>query len=227
MTSIEKATGMHDLGGQDGWGAVAPPDADEKVFKDPWEARAFALALLSMRLSGTNLDAFRHAMNRLDRPEYFDDGYYGRWLHGAENLLKDSNIIAPDAVDARARKLAGVEVDEPEAPEPAKPDYAPTAAGSLRPVDAPQRFQVGDRVRAKVTEPQGHTRLPRYVMGHEGRVALVNPAQLLPDTHAHFLGENPQWVYAVTFDSRELFGVDGEKFDLTIDLYDDYLEPVA
>jgi nitrile hydratase subunit beta len=82
-------------------------------------------------------------------------------------------------------------------------------------------------VRARVTDPAGHTRLPRYVMGHSGTVAIVNPAQLLPDTHAHFQGENAQWVYAVTFDSRELFGPDAERFDLTIDLYDDYLEPLS
>jgi nitrile hydratase len=226
VTEVQSATGVHDLGGQPSWGPVAPPDPDEKVFKEEWEARAFALALLSMRLSGTNLDAFRHAMNRLGPAEYFEDGYYGRWLHGAENLLKDSRIIDPGAVDARAANLAGGAVEEPPAPEPAKPDYAPTAGGSLRPVETPPRFAVGDRVRARQTEPAGHTRLPRYVMGHAGTVAIVNPAQLLPDTHAHFQGENPQWVYAVTFDSRELFGPDAEQFDLTIDLYDDYLEPL-
>jgi nitrile hydratase len=227
VSSVQPATGVHDMGGTEGWGQAPVPAPDEPVFGEPWEARAFALALLSMRLSGTNLDAFRHAMNRLDREDYIDDGYYGRWLHGAENLLVDSSIIAPGTVEARAARMSGKEVEEPAAPEPRKPDYAPTAGGSLRSVEAPQAFAVGDRVRAAKTTPAGHTRLPRYVMGHEGTVVMVQPAQVLPDTHAHFEGENAQWVYTVRFSSGDLFGADAESFDLNIDLYEDYLEATA
>ncbi|MFE3452604.1 nitrile hydratase subunit beta [Nonomuraea sp. NPDC059194] len=221
---MSKATGIHDMGGTEGWGPVTVPEPGEPVFAARWQARAFALALLSMRLSGTNLDAFRHAMNRLDRRDYLDDGYYGRWLHGAENLLLDSSIIAPGTVEARAANLLGGSVDEPGPPTPDKPDYTPTAAGPLREVSSPPRFAVGSAVRAKVFDPPGHTRLPRYVMGRTGRVAIVQPAQVLPDTNAHFQGENAQWVYAVRFDSAELFGPDAEPFAVHVDLYEDYLE---
>lgn len=227
MSTVQPATGIHDMGGTDGWGPAPVPTPDEPAFAERWEARAFALALLSMRLSGTNLDAFRHAMNRLGRADYLDDGYYGRWLHGAENLLYDSSIIAPGTVEARVANLAGGRVAEPPAPQPRKPDYAPTAAGSLRTVDAPPAFAVGQRVRARRFEPPGATRLPRYVMGHCGRVAIVQPAQVLPDTHAHFAGENAQWVYTVRFDSHELLGADAERFELNIDLYESYLEAQA
>jgi nitrile hydratase subunit beta len=50
---------------------------------------------------------------------------------------------------------------------------------------------------------------------------------VFPDTHAHCIAENAQHVYAVRFDSTELWGAQAEKFTLTIDMYDDYLEPVA
>jgi nitrile hydratase subunit beta len=223
MSNVQPASGIHDLGGAPGWGHAPVPEPDEPVFKQPWEARAFALALLSMRLSGTNLDSFRHSLSRLDRSDYLDDGYYGRWLHGAENLLRDSRIIAPGTVEARAANLEGGDAEEPPAPEPDKPDYKPTAAGSIRTVESPRRFLVGQRVRAKQLDPPGHTRLPRYVMGHEGTVVLDQPAQVLPDTHAHFQGENAQWVYTVRFESDELFGPDAERFQLNIDLYEDYL----
>ncbi|MGW4472715.1 nitrile hydratase subunit beta [Nonomuraea sp. NPDC004354] len=223
-TGISKATGIHDMGGTEGWGRAPVPAPDEPVFAEPWQARAFALALLSMRLSGTNLDAFRHAMNRLDRPDYLDDGYYGRWLHGAENLLLDSSIIAPGTVEARAANLSGGTAEEPGPPEPTRPDYAPTAAGSLREVSSAPRFAVGAAVRARTFDPPGHTRLPRYVMGHTGTVVIVQPAQVLPDTNAHFQGENPQWVYTVRFTSAELFGADAEPSALNVDLYEDYLE---
>ena len=224
---MEKASGIADMGGADGWGRAPIPDSSEAPFKEEWEKRAFAMALLSMRLSGTNLDAFRHAMNRLDREHYIDDGYYGRWLYGAENLLMDSSIIAPGTVEARAVNLAGGHADEPPAPEPNKPDYAPTAAGSIRQIDDPQKFHVGQRVRAKVMDAPGHTRLQKYTQGHVGTVAIVEPAQVLPDTHAHFIAENAQWVYTVSFDSHELFGTDAENFVLNTDMYEDYLEAAS
>lgn len=218
-----------DLGGAPGWGAVQAPDRDEKVFAEPWEGRAFALTLLTMgRISGQNLDAFRRALGALDRTAYLDDGYYGRWLNAAELMLTESAILAPGAVDARARKLRGEDVEDVPAPaEPDKPDYAPTTAGSLREVDVPATFAVGDAVRAKDVEPTGHTRLPRYIRGHRGVIEAVQPAHLLPDTHAHFQGENAQHVYSVRFDSHELFGDDAETFALSIELYESYLEPAS
>jgi nitrile hydratase beta subunit len=217
--------GIHDMGGTHGWGRVVI-DADEPVFDEPWEAKAFAFGALSPRLSGTNLNAMRHAIDRQHPVDYLVDGYYGRWLGAVETLLVDSGVLAPGAVEARARALRGEHVVEPEPPaEPHKPDYQPTAAGSLRHVDQPPRFSVGQRVRAKSTANDGHTRLPRYARGKAGTVVMIQPAQVLPDTHAHFLGENAQHVYAVRFDGAELWGDASEDFSLTIDLYDDYLEP--
>lgn len=220
--------GIHDMGGMQDWGAVDAPPHDDPVFAEEWEKRAFALALLSMRVSGANLDAFRHSMNRLAPLDYLADGYYGRWLRGAENLLTDSGIIAPGAVDARTRmQLGEADVVEPPAPDAHKPDYQPTGPGSLRPLDAAPRFSPGDSVRAKDIHPSGHTRLPHYVRGRAGTVRRVQPAAVFPDTHAHFDGENIQFVYSVEFDSHDLWGSESEDFVLNIDLYDDYLEPVA
>jgi nitrile hydratase subunit beta len=217
--------GIHDMGGTQGWGRVVI-DPDEPAFHEPWEAKAFAFGALSARLSGTNLDAMRHAIDRQHPVDYLADGYYGRWLGSVETLLVDSGVLAPGAVEARARKLRGEDIKEPQPPaEPHKPDYQPSGPGSLRQVDAPPRFAVGQRVRAKETANDGHTRLPRYTRGKTGTVVMIQPAQILPDTHAHFLGENPQHVYAVRFDAEELWGEGAEEFALTIDLYDDYLEP--
>jgi nitrile hydratase subunit beta len=217
-----------DMGGMQGMGQVQYAPPDDPPFHEDWERRAFAMALLSMRVSGTNLDSFRHALNRQHPLDYLLEGYYGRWLKCAENLLTDSSIIAPGAVEARARKLAGEEgVEEPPIPEPNKPDYKPTAAGSIRQIDDPPKFSVGDRVHVRDLHPTGHTRLARYVRRRVGVVSMLQPAQVLPDTHAHFLGENAQHVYNVAFDSHELWGPDAESFQLHMDLYEDYLEPAS
>lgn len=216
-----------DIGGMQGMGRVQYVPPDDPPFHDDTERKIFAMALLSMRTSGTNLDSFRHAINRQHPLDYLADGYWGRWLNCAENLLTDSAIIAPGAVEARARKLRGEDVEEPAVPEPNKPDYKPTAGGSIRQVDDPPKFAVGDRVRAKDIHPTGHTRLTRYVRGRVGTVEMVLPAQVLPDTHAHFIAENAQHCYQVAFGSKDLWGDEAEDFVLHLDLFDSYLEAAS
>jgi len=219
--------GIADMGGTHGWGPAHPPRGDEPVFAEPWQGRAFALTLLSTRVSGRNIDAFRHALERLDRAAYFDDGYYGRWLNATELMLTDSAILAPGAINARARNLRGEGVAEPPIPGPVRPDYAPTAAGSLRTVDNPPAFAIGQRVRAKTLPRPRPTRLPGYVRGHTGVIDLIQPAAVLPDTNAHLQGENPQYVYSVQFASRELWGADAEPFAVTVELFESYLETTS
>jgi nitrile hydratase len=216
------------MGGMHGWGKLQYDGPDEPAFTAPWQGRAFAMCLLSMnRLTGRNLSAMRHALERLHPMQYLQNGYYGRWLLMAETLLTDSGVIAEGAVDTRARKLQGESVAELPEPELAKPDYTATGPGSLRAIDDPPRFKVGEQVRAKDIHPRGHTRLPRYVRGRIGTVERIQPGHVLPDTDAHFLGENAQHVYQVVFDSQTLWGEDAEPFVLRIDLYDDYLEPAS
>lgn len=219
--------GIHDMGGMQGWGRVKF-DPSEPAFKEGWEGRAFAISLLSMnRLTGCNLDAMRHALERLTPLEYLRNGYYGRWLLLSETLLTDSGVIPPGAVDARARKLRGEDATEPPDVELQKPDYTATGPGSLRQIEDPPRFKVGEQVRAKDMHPAGHTRLPRYVRGRVGTVERLQPAAVLPDTNAHFIGENAQHCYQVAFSSTDLWGSDAEPFVLHIDLFESYLEPAS
>jgi nitrile hydratase len=214
------------MGGMQGWGKVHF-DPSEPAFKAGWEGRAFVIGLLSMnRLTGCNLDAMRHALERQTPLEYLRNGYYGRWLLLSETLLTDSGVIPPGAVDARARKLRGDDVTEPPDVELSKPDYTATGPGSLRQIDDPPRFKVGEQVRAKDMHPAGHTRLPRYVRGRIGTVERLQPAAVLPDTNAHFVAENSQHCYGVVFSSNDLWGADAEPFVLHIDLFESYLEAV-
>jgi nitrile hydratase subunit beta len=217
--------GIHDMGGKQGWGTVVI-QPNEPVFEERWHARAFALGLASMGVSGTNLDAFRHSLERLHPLDYLSDGYYGRWLGGAELLCVDSGMLAPGTVEARARRLRGEQLQEPADVTPHKPQYARGGAGSLRKIDAPPKFSVGQAVCAKSFHKSGHTRLPAYVRGHAGVIRALRPASVLPDSNAHFKGEDPQHVYTVEFTSSELWGEGGEALTLLIDVFESYLEAV-
>ncbi|MEX3010622.1 nitrile hydratase subunit beta [Hoeflea sp. TYP-13] len=215
--------GIHDMGGTQGWGTVRI-EPDEPVFADLWHGRTFALGLASMGVSGTNLDAFRHSLERLHPLDYLQHGYYGRWLSCAEQLCVDSGILAPGAVEARARRLRGEDVEEPADVETRKPQYERGGAGSLRDIDAAPKFAVGQPVRAKTFRKSGHTRLPAYIRGHAGVISAIRPAAVLPDSTAHFTGEDPQHVYTVEFTSTELWGEDSEPATLFIDMFESYLE---
>ena len=216
--------GVHDMGGRaELFGPLKPLDRDEPAFSEPWQGRAFALTLLANRAAtASNLHAFRHALERVPEREYLAD-YYGRWLGSAELLLTDSGLLAAGAVEARARRLRGADVEEPADPEPHKPTMKTAGGGNLRTVERKPAYAVGDRVRA-VGQAPGHTRLTGYVRGRTGTVSALRPAQVLPDTAAHFVGEHPEHVYSVEFRSDELWGKDAEPFTLTIDLFESYLE---
>jgi nitrile hydratase subunit beta len=216
--------GVHDMGGEARhFGPLPTLDPEEPVFHEPWEAKAFALALLANRVSGANLHAFRHAIERVPEEDYLS-GYYERWLASAEILLVDSGILAPGAVAARAENLRGGQAEELGVPEPHKPTMPSGGGGNLRTVEQAPAFAPGDAVTTRSAVVSTHTRLPAYARGKAGTVVAVQPAHVLPDTAAHFVGENPEHVYAVAFDARELWGADAEPFTLTLDLFESYLE---
>jgi nitrile hydratase beta subunit len=218
---------VHDMGGRaEFFGPLPPIDPDEKAFPHEWEGKAFALALLANRVSGANLHAFRHAIERVPEPEYLS-GYYERWLASAEILLLDSGILAPGAVESRARQLSGADVEVPSAPEPHKPDMPAGGGGNLRSVEQPPAFAVGDAVRTRAEMRSPHTRLPSYARGKTGTVTALRPGHVFPDTAAYFIGEHPQHVYAVEFSSRELWGDEAEPATVTLDCFESYLTKKA
>jgi nitrile hydratase beta subunit len=217
--------GIHDMGGKQGFGHV-PPLTAEPPFAEPWEGKAFALALLSIRAAGANTPAFRYALERVPPVDYLAS-YYHRWLIASQIMLADSGVLSAEQVTARAARLSGSDAAEPGPPELNKPQMASGGPGNLRTLDTPPAFAVGDLVRTADLQTSGHTRLPGYVRRRTGTVTAVRPAAIFPDSAAHFEGENPQHCYAVEFDSRELWGAGAEPFRLSIDLFEPYLERVT
>jgi nitrile hydratase subunit beta len=91
------------------------------------------------------------------------------------------------------------------------------------------RFRAGQRVRTRVVNPSGHTRLPAYVRGRVGEVESVRRAHPLPDETVRSGARGaPQCVYSVRFAMTELWGPDAEAgSELVMELWEAYLEPAA
>jgi nitrile hydratase len=212
--------GIHDLGGMHGFGRV-DAERDEPVFHARWERRTFGMRLIAGQRLGGNIDEGRHWIERLDPIRYLAHGYYGRWLASLEDRLTGAGVLHAGELDAR---VAGAR--RPAAPLPALPaPRAPAPHGFVRALERPPVFGVGDRVRTTNHQPAGHTRLPAYARTRRGVVARVYPACIYPDVHAHGGGEDPQYVYAVRFACRELFGPTADPTAFVhLDCFEPYLE---
>jgi len=205
--------GVHDMGGMHGLGPIAP-DPNEPLFHAPWEARVLALTIAVGAWGRWNIDASRHARERIPGPDYLAMTYYEKWLAGLITLIEESDLMpAPDA---------------PRASPPLTAERVPAAlkAGgpTLRQTGAAARFHIGEQVRARNLNPVGHTRLPRYVRGHVGIVERDHGAHVLPDANAHFRGECPERLYGIRFAAAELWGQD-TRDSVHLDLWESYLEP--
>src|SRR5262249_40675808 len=100
-----------------------------------------------------------------------------------------------EQVAARAARLSGSDVPEPDPPEPHKPQMPSGGPGNLRTLDTPPAFAVGDRVRTADLRTSGHTKLPGYVRRRTGPVTALRPGGGgggVRDTAAHLEGERPQ-----------------------------------
>jgi nitrile hydratase beta subunit len=226
--------GIHDMGGMHGFGRVVV-EANEPVFHEAWEGRVLGMANLLRGQVLPNVDAFRRTIERLDPAFYLTAGYYGRWLAALAQLLVEAGVLAPEELAEPVWGVctAGSPVLGREGPastqqsarSSATENESEAAVGVIRAVEAEPRFAVGQAVRARNIHPRGHTRLPRYARGRRGVVDRVHPACVFPDTHAHGLGENPQYVYSVRFAASELWGEDAEPdTSVHLDLFEDYLE---
>jgi hypothetical protein len=83
------------------------------------------------------------------------------------------------------------------------------------------RFGIGARVRARPGDPDGHTRLPRYVRGHHGVIVDDHGSWPLPDEAVRGTARMEP-VYAVRFAARDLWGAGSHS--VTVDLWESYLE---
>ncbi len=214
--------GPQDLGGRGGFGPVRP-EIDEPVFHADWEGRALGLTLCAGALGHWNLDESRHARECLPPAFYLSANYYDIWLSALEVLLERHGEVNAEERSACAPLKPGL---RPERKLPADAIFATLSKGG--PVDRaatkPAQFAIGDRVRTFDARMNDHTRMPEYAMGRLGTITGLRGCHVFPDTNARGEGEQPTWLYAVTFDGTELWGAGAEPdTQITIDAFEPYL----
>jgi nitrile hydratase len=217
--------GIHDMGGLTNFGPVIP-EAGEPVFHEEWERRVFAMNMAGLAFIGP-IDRARHAIERMNAVDYVSTSYYEHWLAGLLTLTRELGYVtAEELATGRANMAAQLAF-----PAPGAAEIESLLRGGLpasRAIVVEPAFAIGSRVRARNLELAGHTRLARYVRGKVGIIAACHGCHVLPDTNAHDLGENPQPLYTVRFEARELWGDNVTRKDcVLIDLWESYLQPFA
>jgi nitrile hydratase subunit beta len=211
-----------DLGGRPDFGPVVQ-DAEDSVFHAAWESRVLALSLAMGATGCWNIDMSRAARETL--PAYLELSYYEIWLGGLEVLLVAKGLLT-------AEELAAGRAWHPSTPAvrilTADQVAARLAKGSPteRPSTDPARYRLGQRVVTRATPVDHHTRLPAYLRGRTGIIERIQGSHVFADSHAQGLGEDPQWLYTVVFEARELWGpLAAAGHRVSFDAWQSYLEP--
>jgi nitrile hydratase len=216
--------GIHDMGGMDGFGKIEVEE-NEPPFHEKWEGRVMAMQRAMIFAGAWAIDHLRYAQERIPPHIYLDASYYQKWALGMETNVVERGFASADEIEAghalrRGRTLARKFTS----------DLVPeklTRGSFYREPQAPARFHPGDRVRTKNIHPATHTRLPRYARDKIGVIERNNGCQIFPDSVAANLGDNPQWLYTVVFDGRELWGPDSDPtLKVSIEAFEPYLDPV-
>jgi nitrile hydratase subunit beta len=215
--------GIHDMGGMDGFGKVEP-EPDEPPFHAPWEGRVLAMQRAMAYAGGWHIDMSRYAQERLPPPVYLTASYYQRWALAMERNVIERELADSDELAAGHALRPGKSLKRKLTADLVREGM--TRGSFYRQAQGPARFKPGDQVRAKNIHPPTHTRLPRYVRGHSGVIESVHGCHAFPDSVALDQGDNPQWLYTIVFDGRELWGPDADpSLKISIDAFEPYLEP--
>ena len=214
--------GIHDMGGMHGFGKVEP-EPNEPVFHAPWEGRTYAINRALGFTGIWTIDETRAGIERLPPEVYLGSSYYRKWELRLEKLLVEKGLADADEIASGHALRPGKALKR--TMKTADVANALSRGSFSRPAQGPARFKAGDKVRTKNIHPATHTRLPRYARDKTGVVEAIRGCHVYPDTVAIGQGEDPQWLYTVLFDGRELWGEASDpSLKVSIEAFEPYLE---
>lgn len=216
------------MGGRFGDGPV-DPDPTQPLFEEGWHARALALTLAAGALGQWNIDTSRHARESLAPKDYARFSYYEKWIAALADLLVDKGMVTVAELVGQGTAPSSL------ASKALRADQVAGALAKGGPADRPgtvaPAFACGDAVRtrrisANRLQDGGHTRLPRYAAGAQGRIVRYHGTHVLPDSAAHGFGDAAEPLFAVAFPASELWAhPEHPRDEVILDLWQSYLEP--
>jgi nitrile hydratase subunit beta len=214
--------GIHDMGGMDGFGRIELED-HEPPFHARWEGRVLAMQRAMAYVGVWDIDHFRFALERLPPHVQLGASYYERWA-----LAIEINVIERGLASAEELKAGHALARSKQINRKLTTDLAQQALirpSFQREPHGPARFKPGDQVRTRNIHPSTHTRLPRYAQGKIGIIERCHGCQVFPDSAAINLGDDPQWLYTVVFEGRELWGAEADPtLKVSIDAFEPYFD---
>lgn len=98
-----------------------PVDDDQPIFESPWQARAFALAVI---LSDYDADEYKwkafqsRLVDEIEKSDnegnYSEEIYYEQWLQALERTVLDDEIIGAERLQQRVNEFASGDRDASE-----------------------------------------------------------------------------------------------------------------
>ena len=209
---------------------IIPDKPDDKKFEEAWHRRVLGITIAVGAMGAWSIDASRYARESLPRSDYNKFTYYEKWLSGLINLLFqkgfiNKNEIQSGSADSKAPTEWRQRVLSAKNVAAALAAGAPTRREGRKPI-----FSIGQTVCVKLPSEtlsitRGHTRLPHYISGKTGAIIRCHGVHVLPNTNAHFLGERPENLYAVEFESSVLWEQNPSLSDtVVVDCWESYLE---
>ncbi|MGD1950483.1 MAG: nitrile hydratase subunit beta [Leptolyngbyaceae cyanobacterium] len=221
---------QHTLGGLEG---LDPINFETEVFVEPWEQRIFGIHTAMMALSNhlstslpdyeidqvpTEFKSFwtwghlRMGAEGMHPFEYFRLRYYEKWLGGISGFFVEEGYISQTELDERTAlflenepgNLPSVDAEET-AIDTQVVKYLTEGDSPLRPLPAPPKFSVGDRVKVKNVPSGEHTRLPGHIRGRVAEVVKIYDGAFtyfFPTTDG--LG-TPMPVYSLAFKPEDIW----------------------
>ncbi len=217
--------GVHDMGGMQGYGPVIVEE-NEPLFHHAWEPRALAIVLAMGATGKWNIDWSRSVRESLPPALYLSIDYYQIWIEALERLLLQAGLVEPQEIHADKALVPPVEGVR----KLLKENVVATlnkGGPTERVTESTAKFSLGQQIRTRKMNPATHTRLPHYCRDKLGVITAIHGAHVYPDTNALRQGEQPQWLYTVSFDAHELWGADTTASSVRVDCWEPYLMAVA
>ena len=169
-------------------------------------------------------DHVRAAMERMEPLAYLRASYYHKWLAGNVACLESFGVLSEaelqggelQPVPAGIMKRQALSASEATAA-----DFGGMPGGSNAAPPAPL-YKAGDTITTRAHFGEGHTRLPRYARGKQGRIEGFVGSFTLADANA--AGKpHAEMVYRVAFKARDLWGDEATAGDsVVLDLWESY-----